>query len=242
MKKDTPISLFSFQDIITCLTGIMIVVVLIILLQLVEAMTKHAAASPLAEEVKELRQREKELAAVRDSLLSSGESIDEEVRQYAAFSAEELKMMLEEYADKLKAKDEEMKKRIRRIEKSLTLYKEIKGCHQALDRLRRNLLYSQYLSLTEKYTIYSRAQIICYDIVTRISDIDQLVNDIKQYKYTPSEQDSKEPKLDKTIAIVREIRARIGSMEQMSIDLINHKRSLVNTDAMMRKNFNVKLY
>lgn len=174
-------------------------------------------------------------------LMNYFSEVEVQIRQ-EMMQSEELKMMLEEYADKLKAKDEEMKKRIGRIEKSLTLYKEIRGCHQALDRLRRNLLYSQYLSLTEKYTIYSRAQIICYDIVTRISDIDQLVNDIKQYKYTPSEQDSKEPKLDKTIAIVREIRARIGSMEQMSIDLINHKRSLVNTDAMMRKNFNVKLY
>ena len=32
-KASNPISLFSFQDIITCLTGIMIVVVLVILLR-----------------------------------------------------------------------------------------------------------------------------------------------------------------------------------------------------------------
>ena len=109
-------------------------------------------------------------------LMNYFSEVEVQIRQ-ETMQAEELKMMLEEYADKLKAKDEDMKKRIRRIEKSLTLYKEIRGCHQALDRLRRNLLYSQYLSLTEKYTIYSRAQIICYDIVTRISDIAQLVNE-----------------------------------------------------------------
>lgn len=70
MKDSNPISLFSFQDIITCLTGIMIVIVLVILLQLVDALTKATQSSPLETVYKELqaecdllREREKELSA-----------------------------------------------------------------------------------------------------------------------------------------------------------------------------------
>jgi hypothetical protein len=72
-KSSNPISLFSFQDIITSLTGIMIVVVLVILLQLVEAASqavahieKHPEFQVMRDKAKELRQRkaqlEKELA------------------------------------------------------------------------------------------------------------------------------------------------------------------------------------
>jgi hypothetical protein len=57
MKKSTPISLFSFQDIITSLTGIMIVVVLIISLQLVESTRAVAAIAKMPEKLPRHRLR-----------------------------------------------------------------------------------------------------------------------------------------------------------------------------------------
>lgn len=60
-REETPISLFSFQDIITCLTGIMIVVVLVILLQLVECTAAAAAGVSRLPEYRLLQER---LAAV----------------------------------------------------------------------------------------------------------------------------------------------------------------------------------
>ena len=59
MKKDSPISLFSFQDIITCLTGIMIVIVLIILLQLVDATVAHSNSQDDVQKLQTLKEREK---------------------------------------------------------------------------------------------------------------------------------------------------------------------------------------
>lgn len=67
-KSSTPISLFSFQDIITSLTGIMIVVVLVILLQLVETVSQATAQSGqhpefqiMRDKLAELRELEKRL-------------------------------------------------------------------------------------------------------------------------------------------------------------------------------------
>lgn len=85
-------------------------------------------------------------------LMNYFSEVEVQIRQ-ETMQAEELKMMLEEYADKLKAKDEDMKKRIRRIEKSLTLYKEIRDAIRrwidfaatfstvSISRSLRNILY-----------------------------------------------------------------------------------------------------
>lgn len=166
----------------------------------------------------------------------------EQVVKQETMMAEELMMKYEEFEKSTKKEIAEKNAVIKRIEKGIILYREIEGCYKALDNLRKNLLFSNYLTLNEKYTIYSRAQIICYDIITRISDIDEMVDSIKSYSYSPTEESSKEPKLDKTIAIVRQIRARIRDMEIMSINLINHKRSIVNTDLYLRRSFNLQLY
>ncbi len=70
MKHSNPISLFSFQDIITSLTGIMIVVVLVIILQLVETtavVTAKSSQQPeyvaLKEEYETLQKNKLELTA-----------------------------------------------------------------------------------------------------------------------------------------------------------------------------------
>lgn len=166
----------------------------------------------------------------------------EQVIKQETMMAEELQMMYEEYETGVKQKKEQMEKIIKRIEKCVILYREIEGCYKSLENLRKNLFYSQYLSINEKYTIYSRAQMLCYDVIKRINDIDDLVKEAKEYKYTPEDQNSLEPKLDKTTAIVRQVRNRIKDMEQMSVDIVAHKVTSVERDLKLRKCFSVKLY
>ncbi len=97
MKKGSPISLFSFQDIITCLTGIMIVIVLIILLQLVEATVGVQVNSGDKKRLEELKQLEKELIMYQENV--SAEMPDDEAMEdvaYSEYTAEELRTQLED--------------------------------------------------------------------------------------------------------------------------------------------------
>ena len=96
MKKSTPISLFSFQDIITSLTGIMIVVVLIISLQLVESARAVAAIAQMRPEYEMLQKTYKQLLEKRKSLAEKIVSNAEAADKYAKYSAAEIKQIIEE--------------------------------------------------------------------------------------------------------------------------------------------------
>ena len=56
-EHGSPISLFSFQDIVTSLTGIMIIVILVIALQMIETMQEALHDPPPTKEYSELQQR-----------------------------------------------------------------------------------------------------------------------------------------------------------------------------------------
>ena len=74
MKKSSPISLFSFQDIVTSLTGIMIVIVLVITLDLVHAMAEALAPANQLPEIKLLKEE-------HDSLMARQEKLKEKLRK-----------------------------------------------------------------------------------------------------------------------------------------------------------------
>ncbi|MEA4862276.1 MAG: hypothetical protein AB7F40_11890 [Victivallaceae bacterium] len=73
MKSESPITLFSFQDIITCLTGIMIVVILVIILQILQA-----SAATMAEAVSEEHMATAKAEAAK--LEADREKLQEELR------------------------------------------------------------------------------------------------------------------------------------------------------------------
>ena len=81
-NSDSPISLFSFQDIITSLTGIMLTVVLLLALELINSRQRQDEASPLAQEMelarqarsaaeKRKRELEADIARLEDAKMSS---------------------------------------------------------------------------------------------------------------------------------------------------------------------------
>ncbi len=101
MKKDSPISLFSFQDIITCLTGIMIVIVLIILLQLVEATVGQHSNTADNKRLQELREQEKQLLVYQEELAKEiPQEVDMNDVTYSEYTAEELEMLIRQAAEK----------------------------------------------------------------------------------------------------------------------------------------------
>lgn len=159
MKKSTPISLFSFQDIITCLTGIMIVVVLVILLQLVESTVAMMERAQLQPEYEVLLKKEKELQEEKQRLLQLESHGDETVKKYSDYSLEELIKLLDEekkYALILKT---ELSRQLRELEqwknKTSVLSKSIENARKQLDSLTRTEqqiaeLFAQQVSLERK--------------------------------------------------------------------------------------------
>lgn len=96
MKNSTPISLFSFQDIITSLTGIMIVVVLIISLQLVESTRAVAAIAKLRPEYDVLKKAYQQLLEKRKILEKKIVSKAEAADKYAKYSLDEINKIIKE--------------------------------------------------------------------------------------------------------------------------------------------------
>lgn len=154
---------------------------------------------------------------------------------------ESLDIQVQEMGQRTKEIQQEMMDIVSMTKKILVLYREIENCYDGLEKLRKDLVRSQYLSLTEKYTIYSRAQMVCYDILKRRNEIEEMVADCKKFTYNKKAA-SKEEKLDKMIAIVREVRRNVYRMRSMAVSLVNHKKALLETDLQLRKCLSLKLY
>lgn len=163
MKKSTPISLFSFQDIITCLTGIMIVVVLIILLQLVESTRAAAAAAKLRPEYDTLYKIYKQLVEKKKNLTEKIVSNKEAADKYANDSVTDIKRLIQEeeafsqvVGSKIakaernlsdlvrqnalrKQRSEELKKELHSLSKSENEIRELQAQLLALQRMKQNI-------------------------------------------------------------------------------------------------------
>ena len=93
--RGTPISLFSFQDIVTSLTGIMVIVILVIVLQLAEARFNYENPKSDNPEYLELKEKMKELAERLKQLKTAGEEMPEEVKAYLNTPVEAIDSQLE---------------------------------------------------------------------------------------------------------------------------------------------------
>ncbi len=96
MKKDknNPISLFSFQDIITSLTGIMVIIILVIVLQLVETVSGLGAKIQPDEE---FLQWKSEVQILQDKLLQlqkADNRYSEETLKLFPLSSEDLRQLI----------------------------------------------------------------------------------------------------------------------------------------------------
>ncbi|MBR4673633.1 MAG: hypothetical protein IKP00_04140 [Victivallales bacterium] len=94
--RGAPISLFSFQDIVTSLTGIMVIVILVIVLQLAEARFDYENPKSDNSEYLEMKAKMKELAEQLKQLKEAGEEIPEEVKAYLNISVEAVDAQLQD--------------------------------------------------------------------------------------------------------------------------------------------------
>ncbi len=94
-ERGTPISLFSFQDIVTSLTGIMVIVILVIVLQLAEARYDYENPKSNNSEYLEMKAKMKELTERLRQLKEIGEEIPEALRAYVNTSTEAIDSQLQ---------------------------------------------------------------------------------------------------------------------------------------------------
>lgn len=96
MKKtnENPISLFSFQDIVTSLTGIMVIVILVIVLQLVETVSARISKIQPDDEFLQWKAEVQSLQENLKKLQEQGELLSEEVRKLMTLSPEVLAEMI----------------------------------------------------------------------------------------------------------------------------------------------------
>ena len=126
--RGTPVSLFSFQDIVTSLTGIMVIVILVIVLQLAEARFDYENPKSDNPEYLELKARIKELSERMKQLKEAGEDISEELRSYLNTSVEAIDSQLqrEEMAvSAMEAEKERNEKEMVTIKLSLEQIREL---------------------------------------------------------------------------------------------------------------------
>ena len=88
--RGTPVSLFSFQDIVTSLTGIMVIVILVIVLQLAEATYDYENPKSAPQGYLDLKDKIAELAGRLRSIKEGTEEIPDEYKRFLPLSDEEI--------------------------------------------------------------------------------------------------------------------------------------------------------
>lgn len=164
-----------------------------------------------------------------------------EMVEQGADQAEQLSYEIEERAERLQKVKEEIDDITKLSKKIVVLYREIENCNTKLENIRKNLIRSNYMSVEEKYTIYSRAQNLCYDILKRKSAIDEVVKDSKTYSRNKSAM-QKAQALDEVTDMVRHISKCLDVISYASIDLINYKKESLEMDYALRQCYSLKLY
>lgn len=155
--------------------------------------------------------------------------------------AEQLMMEVDAHTERVQKIKDEVKRITDMTKDILILYREIDNCNTKLESIRKNLVKSMYLTTKEKYTIYTYAQNLCYDILVRKNTIEDIVADCKAYSASKTATDKKKELKDVT-NMVRHIYSCLEKVEVMSIKLINYKKETIAMDYNLRQCFSVKLY
>ena len=127
-ERGTPISLFSFQDIVTSLTGVMVIIILVIVLQLVEAVYDYENPKSDNPEYLALKGKIQELEGRVQQLKETGEEIPEEFKVFLQISEDEIGNELSQAQDAkamLSSEKERNAEDIKKISLSMEQIKEL---------------------------------------------------------------------------------------------------------------------
>lgn len=157
-KNEVPISLFSFQDIITSLTGVMIIVILVIALQMIETIQKKNAMPPPDPEFTQMQERLRDararLEAWREKMREESSQVEEDA------SLEEFRELTLTQLERLLAADEHQ-------------HQEQESRREELRKLREVLRQKREAARARQASLAESATAIQQKIVALESDIRQ---------------------------------------------------------------------
>lgn len=159
--------------------------------------------------------------------------------------AEELALEYEKADMRYKKIAADVKDYAENAKQAIVLYKELDYCLQDLEALRKNLIQSNYLSVQEKYSLYSLGQNVCYDIVKRKSTIKEIVDESQ--KYQSNQENKKKPedfkeKLQSIIDEIRFVRYELSKINDMAVQIIEFKQKNLRVHMQLQRTFSLKLY
>ena len=147
---EPPVSLFSFQDIITSLTGIMIFFLLLLSLNILEVAQKTQDASPLHQELAQIKEKNKILQKHIDEISRDLKSYKRRVKN--AQQKDESALVLERYrlekeSRRLKNLDRELAEQIAREKERLArLEKQNQQLRKTREEIEREVRQNQELT------------------------------------------------------------------------------------------------
>lgn len=131
-NNESAISLFSFQDIITSITGIMFLVVLLLMLMIITSRIPTAADIKADENAKELQQELTELKSKLQTLRKSQKELDKAIDHLKKLSPEEILRQKQELRQTLQAEQLKLEALDSEIKNKENQYRQILQKYQAL--------------------------------------------------------------------------------------------------------------
>lgn len=134
-NEGSAISLFSFQDIITSITGIMFLVVLLLILMMITSRIPSAKNTQADDNVKELQKELAELKAKLQTLKNNQQQLDKQMEELKKLSPEEIKRQQEKYQQILRSEQAKLEKLTSAIQLKEEQNKQIKIEYLELDKM-----------------------------------------------------------------------------------------------------------
>ena len=127
-KNESPVSLFSFQDIITSITGIMFLVVLLLILM----MLSSRQAKPQDAAAENTQALQKELAVLKEklqTLRNNQQQLDKQMEELKKLSPEEIELRKEKYQQQLRSEQTKLENITQDIKLKEEQIKQIRNEH-----------------------------------------------------------------------------------------------------------------
>ncbi|MBO5923086.1 MAG: hypothetical protein J6Q81_01100 [Lentisphaeria bacterium] len=149
-SEESPVSLFSFQDIITSITGIMFLVVLLLILIMLTSRPDNKLKSN--ENIKVLQQELATLKNKLQQLRSSSLEIDKQLEELKKLSPEEIERRKNDYRQQLRKEQIELEKLSLQVSKKSQQLKQLELEIEEMNKLveaRREIIKDMKIQLAE---------------------------------------------------------------------------------------------
>lgn len=155
--------------------------------------------------------------------------------------AEQLALEYKKYEERTQKVRDEVADIAKLTKKIIVLYKELEYCLNDLETLKKELARSNYLSVEEKYELFSMGKNVCQNLLDKKDQIDETVKECRNYSSNKTAKDKKED-LEDLIAEIRNTRKKLMDLKGTAIKIIAEKKALLENQLELQRCFSVELF